>query len=166
MRMCEALLTLHAIADEACAGLGAALDGTSGKGCIYRAHARELLARTGSLARIHAHFLRVLPKLRNPSAGNSWRSFSRYACANDSNVNIQWHKIPVRRVGTDARARHANVLLLPWPLRVRETDFRPLEGFVHMPEKGPFGFFEFVHAEKLDLDLVDRLIVAAKERVR
>ena len=49
--MCEALLTLHAIADEACAGLGVALDKSDGKGCVYRARGRELLARTGSLAR-------------------------------------------------------------------------------------------------------------------
>jgi hypothetical protein len=40
-RMCEAVLTLHAIADEACAGLGVALDNADGKGCIYRAHGRE-----------------------------------------------------------------------------------------------------------------------------
>src|SRR5688572_10446562 len=39
-RMCEALLTLHAIADEACAGLGVALDGPGGKGCVYRARGR------------------------------------------------------------------------------------------------------------------------------
>jgi hypothetical protein len=63
-RMCEALLTLHAIADEACAGLGVALDRSDGKGCVYRARGRELLARTGSLARIGSHFLRVLPKVR------------------------------------------------------------------------------------------------------
>jgi len=45
-RMCEALLTLHAIADEACAGLGVTLDGSDGRACIYHAHGRELLART------------------------------------------------------------------------------------------------------------------------
>src|SRR5262245_41118618 len=65
-RMCEALLTLHAIADEACAGLGVALDRSDGKGCIYRARGRELLARTGSLARITSQFMRVLPKVRTP----------------------------------------------------------------------------------------------------
>ena len=64
-RLCEALLTLHAIADEACAGLGIALDRSDGKGCVYRAHGRELLARTGSIARIPAHFLRVQPKVRH-----------------------------------------------------------------------------------------------------
>src|SRR5262245_57904211 len=44
----EALLTLHAIADEACAGLGVALDVGDGAACAYRARGRELLARTGS----------------------------------------------------------------------------------------------------------------------
>ena len=38
-RVCEALLTLHAIADEACAGLGIALDASSADGCVYRARA-------------------------------------------------------------------------------------------------------------------------------
>ena len=35
--ICEALLTLHAIADEACAGLFVALDRSDGEGCCYRA---------------------------------------------------------------------------------------------------------------------------------
>src|SRR5690242_12956363 len=54
-RTCEALLTLHAIADEACAGLGVALDASDSTGLVYRARGRELLARTGSLARIPTH---------------------------------------------------------------------------------------------------------------
>jgi hypothetical protein len=164
-RMCEALLTLHAIADEACAGLGAALDGDNRKGCIYRAYGRELLARTGSLARVRTPFLRVVPKLRTPTAGASCHSFSRYVCVHDGHVDVRWHKIPIRRLGTDARARHANLLLLPWPLRVRESDFRPLEGSVHATDKEPFGCFEFGPSEKLDLDLVSRLIVDARDEV-
>jgi hypothetical protein len=164
-RMCEALLTLHAVADEACVGLGAAVDGNGRNGCIYRGHGRELLARTGSLARVPTQFLRVLPKLRTPPHGTGWRSFARYACVHDARVDARWHKIPIRRVGTDAQARHANLLLLPWPLRVRESDFRALEGSVHRPEKESFGFFEFAPSEKLDLDLVSRLIVAARDEV-
>jgi hypothetical protein len=164
-RMCEALLTLHAIADEACAGLGAVLDGAGRKGCINHARGRELLARTGSLARIHTQFLRVLPKVHTTPAGTSLRSFSRYACVQLGPVEARWHRVPVRRIGTDPRARHSNLLLLPWPLRVRESDFRPLEGSVHKPGKELFGFFEFAPSEKLDLDLVSRLIVAAREEV-
>jgi hypothetical protein len=164
-RVCEALLTLHAIADEACAGLGSALDGSPRKGCLYRAYGRELLARTGSLARVPSQFLRVLPKLRTPPAGTLWRSFSRYACVPDCHIKARWNKVPVRRVGTDAQARHANLLLLPWPLRVRASDFRAFQGSVHRPDKEPFGLFEFAPREKLDLDLVSRLIVAARDEV-
>jgi hypothetical protein len=164
-RMCEALLTLHAIADEACAGLGAVLDGAGRKGCINHARGRELLARTGSLARIQTQLLRVLPKVHTTPAGTSLRSFSRYACVQVGPVEARWHRVPVRRMGTDPRSRHSNLLLLPWPLRVRESDFRPLEGSVHKPGKEPFGFFEFAPSEKLDLDLVSRLIVAAREEV-
>src|SRR5262249_37466209 len=87
-RMCEALLTLHAIADEACAGLGIALDRSDGKGCLYRARGRELLARTGSLARIQSHCLRVLPKARTPPKGTSLRAFSRYVCVQSPGVEV------------------------------------------------------------------------------
>ena len=50
-RLCQALLTLHAIADEACVGLGIALDAAGPDGARYRAPGRELMARTGSLVR-------------------------------------------------------------------------------------------------------------------
>src|SRR5262245_49932797 len=162
-RMCEALLTLHAIADEACAGLGMALDKSDGKGCLYRARGRELLARTGSLSRIQTHSLRVLPKVRTPPNGTSFRSFSRYACVQGPGVEARWHKVPIRRSGTELQARQANLLLLPWPLRVRESDFRRLEGSVQRLDKEPFGFFEFAPSERLDLDLVSRVIVAARD---
>ena len=164
-RMCEAVLTLHAIADEACAGLGITLDGSDGRACLYRAHGRELLARTGSMARISTHSLRVLPKVRTRPNGASLRSLSRYACVLDPGVDVRWHKLPSRRNGTDPGVRHANLLLLPWPLRVRESDFRPLEGSVQRLSKDAFGFFEFAPSEELDLDLVERLILAARDEV-
>jgi hypothetical protein len=73
--------------------------------------------------------------------------------------------VPVRHPGTDPSVRHVNLLLLPWPLRVRESDFRPLEGSVQRLPREPFGFFEFAPAEVLDLDLVDRMLVAARDEV-
>ena len=51
-RMCQALITLHAIADEACAGTGVTVADVSRNGARFRARARELLARTGTLSRI------------------------------------------------------------------------------------------------------------------
>jgi hypothetical protein len=162
-RVCEALLTLHAIADEACAGLFVALDRSDGEGCIYRARGRELLARAGSLARIRSHFIRVLPKIRTPPTGRA--SFSRYACVYRPGLETRWHKLPARHRGTDPQAEHAQLLLLPWPLRVRESDFRAVEGSVQRLAKEPFGFFEFAPEERLDLDLVDRMLLAARDEV-
>jgi hypothetical protein len=164
-RMCEALLTLHAIADEACAGLGIPLGRSDVKGCVYRARGRELLARTGSLARIHPHLVRVLPKVRTSPNGTALGSFSRYACVHRPGAQVRWSKIPARHRGANPQAEYANVLLLPWPLRVRESDFHPIEGSVRRLTSEPFGYFEFAPAEGLDLDLVDRTLVAARDEV-
>jgi hypothetical protein len=159
-RMCEALLTLHAIADEACAGLAIALDSSDGRAPVYRARGRELLVRTGSMARINPLCLRVLPKVRTPPTGRA--SFSRYACVHGPGINACWHKIPGRHRGVDPRSEYANLLLLPWPLRVRASDFRPVEGPVERVWNEPHSFFEFAPDEGLDLDLLDRVLVAAR----
>jgi len=161
--LCEALLTLHAIADEACAGLGIALDSSDGDGCAYRARGRELLARTGSLARVSPRFLRVLPKVVTPPTGMV--AFTRYACVQGPGIAARWNKVPARHRGTDVTSEFANLLLLPWPMRVRESDFRPVAGSVQRLAKEPHGFFEFAPAEALDLDLLDRVLIAAREEV-
>ena len=157
----QALLTLHAVADEACAGLGIALDTFDADGCIYRARGRERLARTGSLARIDARYLRVLPKVRTPPTGRP--AFSRYASVQGPGIDVRWHKMPARHRGTDLRSEYATMLLLPWPLQVRASDFRAVDGSLDRLAKDPFGFFEFAPAERLDLDLLDRVLLAARQ---
>jgi hypothetical protein len=159
--LCEALLTLHATADEACAGLGVALDSAAGDACVYRARGRELLVRTGSMARLDPRRLRVLPKVRTPRTGRA--SFSRYACVQGPGIDARWYKFPTRHRGTDPQSEYASLLLLPWPLRVRESDFRAVGDSVRRLAKEPYGFFEFAPSEGLDLDLVDRVLVAALE---
>jgi hypothetical protein len=162
-RLCQALLTLHAIADEACAGLGVALDASDADGLLYRARGRELLARTGSLARLPAHLIRVLPKIHTPPNGSSLRSLSRYAAVHMPGVEARWYKVPGTRPGTSLMTSTA--LLLPWPLRVRQSDFRPVPGPLPELAGQPFGFFEFAPSEPLDLDLVDRMLAAALDEV-
>ena len=58
-------------------------------------------------------------QFRTHPNGTSWRPFSRY---------VRWHRAPTRRSGTEPRVKHSNLLLPPWPLRVRESDFHRLEG--------------------------------------
>ncbi len=161
--ICEALLTLHTLGDEACAGLGLPVRASGGAGCGYRARGGELLARTGSMARVPTQSLRVLPKARTAPSGTFLASLARYACVVRPGVEVRWYKAPVRHAGTDLRADFASLLLLPWPLRVRESDFRPVPGSVQRMAKEPYGFFEFSPSEPLDLDLISRVIVAAKE---
>ena len=163
-RLCEALLTLHAIADEACGGLGVALDAPSADGLLYRARGRELLARTGSMARVPAHLVRVLPKVRTPPAGSSVRALSRNACVLGPGVEARWHKAPARGPGPQPCGERVNYLLLPWPLRIRPSDFRPVRGPLQRLDNDPFGFFEFAPPERLDLALADRMLAAAREQ--
>ncbi len=158
-RVCVALLTLHAMADEACAGLGVALDTSDAVASVYRARGRELLVRKGSIARVDPRLLRVLPKVCTPPTGRA--AFSRYACVQGPGIEACWHKMPTRHRGTDLSSEYATLLLLPWPLEVNASDFRPIEGSVQRPSKDPFGFFEFAPAQGLDFDLLDRVLVAA-----
>jgi len=163
-RLCRALLTLHAIADEACAGLGIALDASSADGLLYRARGRELLARTGSMARVPAHLVRVLPKVRTPPTGSSVRALSRNACLLGPGVEARWHAAPPRGLGTQPSGERVSYLLLPWPLRIRASDFRPVRGPLQRLANDPFGFFEFAPSKRLDLALADRVLAAARDR--
>jgi hypothetical protein len=159
----EALLTLLTVSDEASAGLAGTVGPVRSSGSRHRGRATELLARTGSLSRLPSHRLRVLPKVRTPPSGISFRSLSRYLCLRDPSVDVAWHKAPARKAGS--RQQHQNVLLLPWPLRIRSRDFRPRPGSVQRSENEPFGTFDFDPAEPFDLDLVERSVLAALDEV-
>lgn len=159
-RVCEALLTLHALADEACAGLAAGTPAPDA-GVLFRARMGELLARTGTLSRIDPGVLRVLPKYRTAGRGLTSRSISRYASRTGPAVNYKVHRVAAP--GRDAASRRLNILMLPWPLQVSAEDFHPVPNSVYEREVEPIGFFGFRPAEPLDVVLVDRLLASAAE---
>ncbi|GMU79483.1 MAG: hypothetical protein AMXMBFR46_22740 [Acidimicrobiia bacterium] len=161
--VCRALLAMHAVADEACAGLGTATAAAAGAGRGFRSRARELLAETGSLSRISPRVLRVLPRERVGTEGISILSLSRYVCVCSPQIEVEWHRILARPSGIGAMSSHANVLLLPWPLRVRSSDFRPVPYTLPHMDPTRFGFFEYGPREPLDLDLVDAVLDAAED---
>ncbi len=161
--VCEALLMLHAIADEASAGCAGSGSGPAA-GAVHLARAQELLAHRGTLSRLPADRVRHLPKTRTAAVGMTHRSLSRYAATTTAGIPAVWHRVPLRRWGPSL-AQHANVVLLPWPLRLRETDFEPVPGSVRRPEREPFGFFRYTPSEPLDLALVDELLAAALDEV-
>jgi hypothetical protein len=159
----EALLILHAIADEACAGLGTASAVRPGAGCLFRSFARELMTETGSLSTFSPGILRVLPRGRTPTSGMSISSLSRHVCVRGPQVDVEWHRMLSRPTGVERPSAHANVVLLPWPLRVRARDFRPVPYPLANMDSTEFGFFEFRPDDTLDLDLVDKVLRAAKD---
>jgi hypothetical protein len=157
----EALLALHAIADEACAGLGSATAAPPGPGTRFRAAARELLAETGSLSTVRPGVLRVLPRCRVGLHGMSIHSLSRHICVRGPQVDVEWHRMLSRPSGAKLPEAHANGLLLPWPLRVRARDFAPADCALPGMDTTAFGFFTFEPEEHLDLDLLQRVLEAA-----
>jgi hypothetical protein len=157
----EALLTLHAIADEACAGLGTATAVAPGAGLLFRAAARELLAEQGSLSRMSPDVIRVFPRCRTNTGGMSIHSLSRHVCVRGPQVDVEWHRMLSRPEGVTFPEAHANIVLLPWPLRVRSRDFRPVPFRLPHMEVTEFGFFEFDPHEKLDLSLVEGVLDSA-----
>src|SRR5215472_11153494 len=162
-RVCKALLTLHAIADEACAGTGVSVADVPRAGARFHARARELLARTGTLSRVSRQRLRVLPRVRNSIGGPSIRSLSRYVCVRGPEVDAVWNRIPAGSVGPAGPTQEGNVFMLPWPLRIEAEDFKPA-GAVERSEFDPYGFFEFAPGELLDLDLADRVLQSARNQ--
>ncbi len=157
----QALLSLYAIADEACAGLGSSAAVAAGPGCLFRARARELLAESGSLSTFPSGQLRVLPRCRTSIGGISMRSLSRHVCVRGPQVDVEWHRMLSRPTNVAVPEAHANAVLFPWPLRVRARDFRKVEYSLPTMDVSRTGFFWFDQDEPLDLERVDAVLRAA-----
>jgi hypothetical protein len=157
--LCEALLTLHAMADEAHRGLAAVRAEGLGP---FEDRARALLDVRGSLARIEPRRVRVTPKTQVTSRGLTIRSFSRYLALNYEAIELRWQRVGVG-AGNWVEGRRFHQVLLPWPLVVDARAFVPVDGPLGMDEES-FGFFAYRPEHPLDLDLVAELLASAKHR--
>lgn len=172
--LCDALLQLLAVSDEASIGFGipgSDLSGTAGFGrdLAYR-HAQELLVRSpgefgASLAeRIHPSRVRVLPKLHTPQTGLTIRSMSHHlAFCLPNEVRPHWSVVP--RLG---RRTELNLLLVPWPDSIRQDQFQAVPGskvpLINLPSR--YGFFTFRIDPKAPFRIwLDRLLRATTKRV-
>jgi hypothetical protein len=151
----RALLTLHAIADRACGGVGLDPKGLTDE-LEFVTRANNLLYDTGSLSRFSPSCIRVLPKMRTPQTGITLRSLSLYLAALRSEVSIEWS-------GQESALRSLqalNLLLFPWPFRVEDSDFRVEKGRLdNLPPD--FGFFSYAPSAGFDVSLFGRTIEAA-----
>jgi hypothetical protein len=152
--ICEALLTLHSAADEACAAVA-----TKGRGASplsFEGGAWRLLQAQGSLSRLSPTRVRVVPKTHFSTRGITIRSLSRYLALCYESVEVRWRSV---QPGASNGRRDIVLALFPWPLAVEAADFRsaapaPLENM----DRERFGFFEFAPERPLDTGLVDELL--------
>jgi hypothetical protein len=158
----EALLTLHAMADEACGGLAWPAAG-SPEGLFEKA-AWELLTRQGSLSRISPARVRITPKTHSATRGITIRSLSRYLALAYEAIDVHWRRVePLKPVGSGRR--DFNLLLAPWPLRIDSDAFRPTEGPLRNMDAAAFGFFRFDPRAPIDIEHLARLVEMARARV-
>ena len=151
-----ALLTLHAVADEACANVASPKRHVSDIG--FEADAQRLLEAQGSLSRILPVRLRILPKTNFSARGITIRSLSRYLGLCYEAVDVRWASVGPPLYDD----RDYNVVLLPWPLTVRSGDFQPLSTtLIENMDRDLFDFFEFTPPGSLNWELVDSLLAAA-----
>ena len=152
------LVTLHAVADEACAGVGS---GGSSPGGSFERRAWMLLESHGSVSRISPLRVRIVPKMNSSPRGITIRSLSRY-------LGLCYEPVQVRWMGSEASAaatrRDYNIVLLPWPLSLRADDFRPAPpALLENMDADVFDFFEFAPEAALDGELLGTVLEEARE---
>ena len=165
-RLCEALLTLHAIADEACAGPGVALTASDGMGAVYRARGRELLAQN----RDHSPASRRISSACCPRSAPHRAAARRVALAlrlrQSSRGRVRWHKVPGRHRGTEPQADTAQLLAAAVAAAGPGVRLPAGGGLGARPGQASRSASSSSCLRRgLDLDLVDRMLVAARDEV-
>ena len=154
-----AILSLHALADEACVGAG--LHG----GTPFQRLAAERLTATGTLARLSPGRVRVLPKLRPPESGITLRSLSHHLAADRSEVETRWYFAPRSTTHAEERAGRLSLLLVPFPAEIHASDFHPTPGPLLNMDRSRYDFFEYSPHEPLDVDDLLGLVGSAKRHI-
>ncbi|HET7855351.1 MAG TPA: hypothetical protein VFL41_02730 [Gaiellaceae bacterium] len=156
----EALLTLHAAADEACADIGTPPRRESGRS--FEALAWRRLQDHGSLSRLAPARARIVPKTNLCAYGITISSLSRYLALSYESVDIRWRSVEPE---TSATRRDYNIVLVPWPLSVAAGDFRPVSPIpLENMDADLFGFFEFAPERPVDHALLGSLLQAAVDQ--
>lgn len=159
----KALLTLHAMADEACSGLSAHRPPQEDS---FEARAWAMLRTRGSLAHVEPTRVRVTPKTQLAGRGITIRSLSRYLALSYESIDAHWHRIDPLPDHPERSTRDYNILLAPWPLHIRDRAFRPVTGPLENMDPAAFGFFRYDPDDQIDIGLLSRLVEQAQHHTR
>lgn len=156
----DALLTLHATADEACANVSTS--GSRAAPTSFEARAWRRLQEHGSLSRLSPTRVRIVPKTHLCAHGITIRSLSRYLALSYEPVDIRWRGVERR---PDVRQPDYSIVLFPWPLAITSRDFKPADPeTLENMDLATFGFFEFRPDQPLDRELLRAVLREAEER--
>lgn len=180
----EGLLTLHAIADEACVGWGIRKvefnelghedrsdEAASGESHPARRYAEDLLRDHATLATINALRCRVLPKRHTPDVGITLRSLSSNLSFHRSSVKVSWKDYPPNNPLANnlmGKSKTFSILLLPWPLEIQSTWFSAVEA-EGIAMNDSYGFFSYSPpGDDLESfrELLEKALASAKREVR
>ena len=153
------ILSLHALADEACEGAG-----LRAQTPLQQLAARRL-ADTGTLARLAPDRVRVLPKLRPPESGITLRSLSHHLAFDRSEVETRWYFAPHARMRTERAAGRFSALLVPFPREIHASDFHATPGPLLNMDHSRYDFFEYAPQEPLEFAELERLIAMAQRHI-
>jgi len=163
-----ALLELLSIGDEACQYLVRHYGSDANESPSFTAllRARQILKRNSLMSmcdEIAPSRLKVLPKYRTPQEGLTIRSLSLYAGVIEGNEVAPYFR--------QARFREDsvfNVLIVPWPLILRPTDFlesEPLPG--EMGNMSPsFGYFTVGRVPPSIKSVVEQILTLIDDAIR
>jgi hypothetical protein len=162
-RLLRSLLRLMATGDNASAGAGIPTRGPD----RFDRQTLALLARGDADApsslseRVDSSRLVVLPKLHTPQTGLTLRSLSHnLALFEPRDVTPRWMTWP-SRASVPESGRALNVLLLPWPLRMRSRDFVMTRAKMPTLAKD-YGFFTVRRSGEATLKRVNAVVRAAE----
>jgi hypothetical protein len=160
--ICVAVLRLHGYADAACRGLGLSHNPSGRKGIWFFA-ANFLLEASGTLSRLSKRYGLVLPKMRTPQSGLSYRSFSHHLTFHKSEVKVNWRSIPW--VNKDERV--VNILAIPMPYKVNSLSFRRCHYPGQHGDINGYSYFQFEPSqdEKFDIQTVMSLLEESSKEV-
>jgi predicted amidohydrolase len=148
----EKVAEVHAIADEACAGLGVSGTSASRHSPLFHYVANLLLISTGSFATYPKQIGIVLPKMRTPQQGINIRGLSHNITFHATEVEVIWRSFPWANITENS----LNILAFCWPNKI-DNDFfetnKPVFSdsryFSYKEEQGEGGFDPTIVIENL-----------------
>ena len=155
----QPILELHYFADQTCAHSGLPKhmmrDETS---MLF--FANMLLARRGTLSRLPKSIVTVLPKMRTPQVGITYRSLSHHLTVHQTEVDVFWRTIP----WINREEYTINSVVVPWPYDIKANAFQWRDHQYKSDLDGSYKYFHYEPPKNLDMDDIIDLIREAEEQ--